>query len=89
MSGGSTLIYDRAKIEELWSAACKPWFPEGKDDPSLALLRVDVDDAEFWDSNSSRMVRMLAMAASVVSGKPIGMGENRTVHNPVAPAPAA
>lgn len=89
ISGSSTLIFDRAKVEELWSAAAKPWFPEGKEDPSLALLRVDVDDAEYWDSNSSRMVRMLAMAASAVSGKPVGMGENRTVHNPVAPAPAA
>ncbi|QHI99617.1 pyridoxamine 5'-phosphate oxidase family protein [Xylophilus rhododendri] len=89
LSGGSTLIYDRNKIEELWSAAAKPWFPQGKEDPSLALLRVDVDDAEYWDSNSSRMVRMLAMAASAVSGKPVGMGENRTVHNPVAPSPAA
>lgn len=89
ISGSSTLIFDRAKVEELWSPAAKPWFPEGKDDPSLALLRVDVDDAEYWDSNASRMVRMLAMAASAVSGKPVGMGENRTVHNPVAPAPAA
>ena len=89
ISGGSTLIYDRARIEELWTPAAKPWFPEGKEDPSLALLRVDVDDAEYWDSNSSRMVRALAMAASAVSGKPVGMGENRTVHNPVAPAPAA
>ena len=89
ISGSSTLIYDRAKVEELWSPAAKPWFPQGKEDPTLALLRVDVDDAEYWDSNSSRMVRMLAMAASAVSGKPVGMGENRTVHNPVAPAPAA
>lgn len=24
------------------------WYPDGKDDPRLALLRFDVEDAELW-----------------------------------------
>ena len=80
--GSATLVHDRAKIDELWTPMVKPWFPEGKDDPKLTLLRVDIDDAEYWDSNSSRMVRALAMAASIVAGKPIGMGDNEKVVNP-------
>ncbi len=81
VSGRGALVKDRAKIDELWTAMAKPWFPNGKDDPNLALLRVDVDSAEYWDSNSSKMVRLMAMAASSIAGKPIGMGENRTVQN--------
>jgi general stress protein 26 len=86
ITGSSTLVYDRARIDELWSPMAKPWFPEGKDDPHLALLRVDVDSAEYWDSNSSRMVRLWAMATSAVSGKQAELGENAVVTNtPSAP----
>lgn len=82
ITGRSTLVYDRARIEELWSPMAKPWFPEGKDDPHLALLRVDVDTAEYWDSSSSRMVRLWSMATAAVSGKPPEHGgENAIVTN--------
>lgn len=86
ISGRAVLLKDRAKIDELWSPMAKPWFPEGKDDPDLTLLRVDVDDAEYWDSNSSKMVRLLAMAVSAASGKPVGMGDNGKVSNPQFPS---
>lgn len=82
LSGSATLLDDREKIDALWSPMAKPWFPEGKDDPSLRLLRVDVHEAEYWDSSSSKMVRLLAMAASIVAGKPIGLGDNEVVRNP-------
>ena len=36
--------------------------------------------AEFWDAPNSRMMRMFALAASVIAGKPIAMGEHDTVH---------
>ena len=32
------------------------WFPEGKDDPEIALLRVNLEKAEYWDSPSSTVV---------------------------------
>jgi hypothetical protein len=49
------------------------------------LLRVDTDIAEYWDANSSKMVRLLAMAASALSGKPVGLGEHEVVSNPARP----
>lgn len=81
VTGRSTLLYDRARIDELWSALAKPWFPEGKDDPHLALLRVDVDTAEYWDSSASKMVRLWSMATAAVSGKQAELGENAVVTN--------
>jgi general stress protein 26 len=70
LSGSGEMVEDREIIEELWSPAAKPWFPNGPQDPDLALLRVDVKNAEIWDGNASKMVRMLAMAAAVVTGQP-------------------
>ena len=45
-SGTATLVRDRAMIDELWTPVLKAWFPDGKDDPEVALLRVDVSKAE-------------------------------------------
>ena len=81
LSGRSMLVHDRSKIDELWSPLLKAWFPSGKDDPSLALLRVDVDGGEYWDSSSSSMVRFLAVSASAIVGHQVGLGENQTVSN--------
>src|SRR5687767_9666612 len=50
VSGMATLVRDRAKAQELWSPAMKAWFPKGLDDPNLALLRVRVQYAEYWEA---------------------------------------
>lgn len=55
LSGKAQLVHDRAKAEELWTSQHKAWFPQGLDDPNLALIRVDADKAEFWDSPSSKV----------------------------------
>mgnify|MGYP002777676407 CR=1 FL=1 len=81
VSGTAREIHDRAKIDELWSPAAKPWFPEGKDDPSLSLLQVRTDTAEYWDSTSSRMVRLFEMARAALTGDTYKEGENKLVHN--------
>jgi general stress protein 26 len=49
LTGTASFVRDDVKIKQLWSAKHKAWFPEGKKDPSLALLRVDVQGAEYWD----------------------------------------
>jgi general stress protein 26 len=56
VSGTAALVRDPAKIKELWHGGLKEWFPEGKKDPELALLRVTIDKAEYWDANENRMV---------------------------------
>jgi general stress protein 26 len=57
-SGRAALVRDRDKIEELWSPAYRPWFARGLEDPDLALLRVDVRRADYWDMLAGGMVTM-------------------------------
>ena len=52
VSGTASLVRDGAKLKELWSGKHKAWFPEGKKDPDLALLKVDVQGAEYWDATN-------------------------------------
>jgi general stress protein 26 len=62
VSGTVAPVEDRRKIDELWSEAWKAWFPGGKDDPSLVLLRVDADCGEYWDNSGTSGVKYLLEA---------------------------
>lgn len=80
VSGSAQLVRDRAKIDELWRPEFKMWFPEGKDDPEVALLRVSLEKAEYWDSPSSTIGYALSFVSSLVTGKEPELGENRKVN---------
>ena len=51
LSGTASFVRDAAKLRELWSGKHKAWFPDGRKDPDLALLRIDVQSAEYWDAD--------------------------------------
>jgi len=76
LSGRGRTDTDADRIRALWTPFAKPWFPDGPTSPNLALLRFEPHTAEFWDASSSGMVRLFAMVASIVSGKPVGMGDH-------------
>jgi len=80
MSGRARLVRDRAKIEELWNPAYKAWFPEGLDDPELALLKVSVEQAEYWDSPTSTAVHLVGFAKAALTGESYQPGENEKVN---------
>jgi len=63
LSGRADVVRDRKKIDELWHEYMKIWFPKGKDDPSLCLVRVEVHTAEFWDAEGAKGLRYLFEAA--------------------------
>ncbi len=42
---------DRAVLDKLWNNGVAAWYPGGKDDPKLLLLRFDLDDAEIWTAD--------------------------------------
>ena len=70
LSGTAEIVRDRAKIHALWKDTWKVWFPDGKDDPSIALIRVSVDDAELWDSAGAKGVKYVFEAVkSVLAGE--------------------
>ena len=81
VSGTATLVRDRAKIDELWTPALKAWFPDGKDDPEVALLRVDVAKAEYWDQPSSTIVKLVGFTKAVLTGQQYQPGENEKLNN--------
>jgi len=59
--GTLSLDNDPAVIERLWNRFVAAWFEGGKDDPKLALLRLDAEEAQIWIDASSLIagVKML------------------------------
>ena len=51
ITGRAHIVRDRAVIDRLWSEAWKVWFPGGKDDPSLALIKFEAEKGEYWDNS--------------------------------------
>jgi general stress protein 26 len=52
VTGLAHLVEDEKLIQKLWRPKLKSWFPEGLQEPDLALLRVDIDHAEAWDADT-------------------------------------
>ena len=67
VSGTATLVRDPAKVKELWRGEYKAWFPEGKKDPELALLKIRVDRAEYWDRSENKMVDLPRLAPTAAA----------------------
>ena len=79
LSGTASVVQDHALVKAHWSESMRTWFPKGIDDPEIAILKVDVDQAEYWDAPSSTMVYLYGYAKAVATGKSPSPGENEKV----------
>ena len=79
LSGRAELVRDHAKMEQLWQPALKAWFPKGLDEPDIALIKVNADQAEYWDSPASPIAHVISLAKVAVTGRPAHPGENEKV----------
>ena len=79
LSGTAELVRDKAEIEAHWAEAMRTWFPKGTDDPDIGILKVSVDQAEYWDAPNSTMVHLYGYVKAAVTGKPPHPGGNEKV----------
>ena len=81
VSGHAEHVADRAKMREMWNPLVAAWFPEGLDDPHLALVKVTMEAVEYWDAEQGKMQQLLKMARAAITGQPpkIGPGEHGRV----------
>lgn len=79
VSGRARLVVDRNRLEEFWSEPMRTWFPKGVNDPELALICVEIESAEYWDSPSSTVVYAYGYAKARLTGKAPNPGDNKIV----------
>ncbi len=70
VSGVAQLVQDRKKVEKSWKTEHAVWFPKGKEDPDLALLKVTAMSAEYWDGPANSMMQVFQAATSFATGHP-------------------
>jgi general stress protein 26 len=74
VSGNASILNNREKIKELWSVPAEAWW-DSPEDPSIRILKVLPDSAEYWES-PGKIVSMIKMAAAAVSDSKPNLGDN-------------
>jgi len=81
VSGQAEIIRDQAAIASHWRESMRVWFPKGADDPSICLIRVRVESAEYWDAPSSTWLHAYGYAKARLTGEPPrDVGDNKVVN---------
>ncbi len=68
ISGLAELIHDENLKRQLWEPEFTEWFPEGVEDRHLALIKVSMKKAEYWDAPSQRIKEVLSFTKAVLTG---------------------
>lgn len=76
ISGTATLQRDPKLIRKYWNPMLRSWFPKGVDDPNLALIKVTINMAEYWDTSPSAVTKLFNVAKAAVTGQKSAGGEH-------------
>ena len=64
VQGQLRLDNNRTAIDHFWNPFVAAWYEGGKDDPKLALLRLDAEHAEVWLNASSLLAGVKILMGS-------------------------
>jgi len=77
LSGTAHLVEGTEAKAALWSQTAEIWFPGGKEDASIALLKVIPERGEYWDGPSTAVGQLFAFARAAVTGNVESFGTQR------------
>ena len=67
--GRAAVVDDEARLRELWNSFAEAWLPGGPEDPNAALIRVDVERGEYWDTPGGRVASLISFAKTRLTGE--------------------
>ncbi len=79
ISGRAELVQDRLLIHRMWSPSWKAWFPGGPDQEDLALVRVEVEHAEWVKPEGGKAKVLYTMARNALTGSRDEPGEKHVL----------
>ena len=79
INGTAEIVRDTEKSKQLWSEMLRTWFPKGADDPDIALIKVNIISAEYWDTPSASMAIAYGYVKARLTGERAKVGENKKV----------
>ena len=63
LRGHGRVVQDPARVRRLWKEPHRVWFPNGPDDPDIAMIAITPDSAEFWDTSGTNRLEYIWEAA--------------------------
>jgi len=72
--GTATISTDRELIDRLWNGVVEAWF-DGKDDPSVSVIGVQLASAHYWDTEDGKLVTMAKILTRAATGSDIPVGQ--------------
>jgi len=72
VSGNLTEETDPAIIDKHWSKPVEAWYEQGRQDPSLLMLRLDLGDAEIWEADPGVVGMFKMMTGMTMDGDEMG-----------------
>ncbi len=72
--GRASISTDRNKIKELYGSGDDAWF-DGVDDPNITALKIEPDDAHYWDTKIGKVISLLKMVGGAITGNEPDLGE--------------
>ena len=79
ISGKAYLSDDKAQLSAIWSSDVDNWFDEGINDENVALIAVDVTEAEYWDVKESSIKQAFNAMFSKANGKVPSQAEHKVM----------
>jgi general stress protein 26 len=74
LSGRIALIHDRDMIAAHWNDGAEVYYPNGKDDNSVVLMKFTAESGEYWDAPSSPIILAIKFLQAKVSGERLELG---------------
>ncbi|SFS51369.1 pyridoxamine 5'-phosphate oxidase family protein [Sphingobacterium wenxiniae] len=74
VNGTAVISQDQERIDKYWNKMIEAWFEKGKKDSRIRVLKVTPTDAYYWDNKSNKLVTLMKIVASAVSGQQLDIG---------------
>jgi general stress protein 26 len=78
IQGTATVVQDPARQTELWNKASEAWLQCEPTDPKVALLVVDPEGAQYWETPGVA-AGVLGVVSAAVKGERPDIGTNETL----------
>jgi len=72
--GRAHITTNPSRIKELYGSGDDAWF-DGVDDPNITAIKVEPNEAWYWDTKSGKVLSLLKMIGASITGNEPDLGE--------------
>ncbi len=67
VTGRANVLSDANLLDKLWHPTYRAWFPGGKGDRDVAIIRIAIDRVDYWEPPRSSVARIVEAAKALLT----------------------